>query len=66
MMNDQAAAQGKTPEQVLEETIQRQGLRRLGTPEDVAEMAVFLCLPQARHIQGTAISVDGGGTKGLY
>jgi NAD(P)-dependent dehydrogenase (short-subunit alcohol dehydrogenase family) len=64
--NDQAAAQGKTPEQVLEETIQRQGLRRLGTPEDVADLAVFLCLPQARHIQGTAISVDGGGTKGLY
>ena len=66
MMNDQAAAQGKTPEQVLEETIQRQGIRRLGTTEDVAELAVFLCLPRARHIQGTAISVDGGGTKSLF
>jgi NAD(P)-dependent dehydrogenase (short-subunit alcohol dehydrogenase family) len=66
MMADQAAALGKTPEQVLDETVQRQGLRRLGMPEDVAELAVFLCLPQARHIQGTAISVDGGGTKGLY
>ena len=63
MMTDQAAAQGKTPEQVLEETIQRQGIRRLGTTEDVAELAVFLCLPQARHIQGTAISVDGGGPR---
>jgi 3-oxoacyl-[acyl-carrier protein] reductase len=66
MMADQAAAQGKTPEHVLEETIQRQGIRRLGTPEDVAELAVFLCLPRARHIQGTAISVDGGGTKSLF
>jgi len=66
MMADQAAAQGKTPEQVLEETIQRQGIRRLGNTEDVAELAVFLCLPRARHIQGTAISVDGGGTKGLF
>jgi 3-oxoacyl-[acyl-carrier protein] reductase len=66
MMTDQAAAQGKTPEQVLEETIQRQGIRRLGTTEDVAELAVFLCLPRARHIQGTTISVDGGGTKGLF
>lgn len=66
MMTDQAAAQGKTPDQVLEETIQRQGIRRLGTPEDIAELAVFLCLPQARHIQGTAISVDGGGTKSLF
>jgi 3-oxoacyl-[acyl-carrier protein] reductase len=66
MMTDQAAAQGKTPEQVLEETIQRQGIRRLGTTDDVAELAVFLCLPRARHIQGTAVSVDGGGTKSLF
>lgn len=66
MMTDQAAAQGKTPDQLLEESIQRQGIRRLGTPEDVADLAVFLCLPRARHIQGTAISVDGGGTKSLF
>jgi NAD(P)-dependent dehydrogenase (short-subunit alcohol dehydrogenase family) len=66
MMSDQAAQQGKTPEQVLQETIQRQGIRRLGRPEDVAELAVFLCLPRSRHIQGTAISVDGGGTKSLF
>jgi NAD(P)-dependent dehydrogenase (short-subunit alcohol dehydrogenase family) len=66
MMADQAAASGRTPEEVLEETIQRQGIRRLGTTEDVAELAVFLCLPRSRHIQGTAISVDGGGTKSLF
>lgn len=66
MMRDQAATEGKTPEQMLEETVKRQGIRRLGTPEDVAELAVFLCLPRARHIQGTAISVDGGGTKSLF
>ncbi len=66
MMTDQAAQLGKTPEEMLAETIQRQGIRRLGTPEDVAELAVFLCLPRARHIQGTAISVDGGGTKSLF
>ncbi len=66
MMTDQAAAQGKTPEQLLDETIQRQGIRRLGDPEDVAELAVFLCSPRARHIQGTSISVDGGGTKSLF
>lgn len=66
MMTDQAAQQGKTPDQVLEETIQRQGIRRLGTPEDVAELVLFLCLPRSRHIQGTSISVDGGGTKGLH
>ena len=66
MMIDQAAQSGKTPDQVLAETIQRQGVRRLGTPEDVAELVLFLCLPRSRHIQGTSISVDGGGTKGLH
>jgi NAD(P)-dependent dehydrogenase (short-subunit alcohol dehydrogenase family) len=66
MMADQAARQGKTPDQVLAETIQRQGIRRLGRPEDVAELIVFLCRPQARHVHGTAISVDGGATKSLF
>ena len=66
MMTDQAARQGRTPQELLAETIKRQGIRRLGTPEDVAELAVFLCLPRARHIQGTAISIDGGGTKSLF
>lgn len=66
MMGDQAARQGATPDQVLAETIQRQGIRRLGRPEDVAELVVFLCRPQARHVHGTAISVDGGATKSLF
>ena len=66
MMTAQAAQEGRTPGEVLAATIQRQGIRRLGTTEDVAELAVFLCLPRARHIQGTAISVDGGGTKSLF
>ena len=66
IMAAQAAQSGRTPEEVLSETIQRQGIRRLGTTEDVAELAVFLCLPRSRHIQGTAISVDGGATKSLF
>ena len=44
----------------------KDGIRRLGQPEDVAELACFLCTPRARHIQGTAISVDGGSTSGVY
>lgn len=45
-----------TREQALRET----ALGRLGTPEDVAELAVFLCSEKARHITGAAIRVDGG------
>jgi len=60
-----AKAQNKTPEQVREESIKKSGTRRIGQPEDVAELALFLASPRARHIQGTAISVDGGATPGL-
>jgi 3-oxoacyl-[acyl-carrier protein] reductase len=66
MMADQAARTGDTPEEVLAATVQRQGIRRLGMPEDVASLVAFLCSPEARHIHGTAIAVDGGATKGLY
>ena len=41
-------------------------VRRIGEPEDVAELGCFLCSPWARHIQGVAISVDGGATSGVY
>lgn len=66
MMADQAARTGESPGDVLAAAVQRQGIRRLGLPEDVAALAVFLCTPEARHIHGTAISVDGGATKSLF
>jgi len=61
-----AKAQNKTPEQVREESIKKSGTRRIGQPEDVAEAALFLASSRARHIQGTAIAVDGGATSGLF
>lgn len=62
----EAHRSGRSREEVMEAAISRQGIRRLGTPQDVAELAVFLCLPRARHIQGVAIAVDGGATKSLF
>lgn len=35
-------------------------LGRLGTPEDIANMALFLASEQASYITGAVISVDGG------
>jgi len=61
-----AKAQNKTPEDVRKDSLTKSGVRRIGQPEDVAELALFLCSPRARHIQGTAISVDGGATLGLF
>ncbi len=61
-----AKAQNKTVEQVREEGLAKTGLRRIGQPEDIAELAVFLASAKGRHIQGTSITVDGGQTPGYY
>jgi NAD(P)-dependent dehydrogenase (short-subunit alcohol dehydrogenase family) len=66
IFDGRAKQQGKTRDQVEEETIAHEGIRRLGQPEDVAALVAFLCSDQARHIQGTAIQIDGGGTPGYY
>ena len=35
-------------------------VKRLGTPEDIAGVVVFLCSPAAAYITGQVITVDGG------
>jgi 3-oxoacyl-[acyl-carrier protein] reductase len=66
LFETRAAQEGRTAEQVRAERIADEGIRRLGQPEDVAQLAVFLCRPEARHIHGSGLTVDGGATKGYY
>ncbi|HEX4409407.1 MAG TPA: SDR family oxidoreductase [Xanthobacteraceae bacterium] len=66
LIEQRAKASGKSVEELKQQTTARDGLRRLGKPEDVAALTLFLCSEQARHIQGTAIAVDGGSTPGYY
>lgn len=40
----------------------RAALHRLGTPEDIADVAVWLCTDEARFITAQSILVDGGFT----
>jgi NAD(P)-dependent dehydrogenase (short-subunit alcohol dehydrogenase family) len=45
---------------VREQTERRIPLRRLGTPEDCAGAAVFLCSDAAAYLTGEVVVVDGG------
>jgi NAD(P)-dependent dehydrogenase (short-subunit alcohol dehydrogenase family) len=66
LFRQRAEAAGTSVDEVRAALIAKDGLARLGQPEDVAALALFLCSDEARHIQGTAIAVDGGATPGLY
>ncbi len=48
------------PEEIRAKALGETALGRLGTPQDIAEVAVFLCSEAARHITGEVIKVDGG------
>lgn len=41
-------------------------LGRLGTPEEVGSLAVYLCSERAGYISGQTIVIDGGKTGGLF
>src|SRR4029079_9816113 len=56
LLEQRAAASGKSVEDLRKETLARSNIRRMGKPEDIAELALYLCSPRARHIQGTAIA----------
>ena len=48
------------PAEVLPQLAEETPLRRLGTPEDIAHLAVFLASDKASFITGQVITADGG------
>lgn len=48
------------PPEILDRARERAVLGRLGDPQDVAGVVLFLCSEAARHITGVVIPVDGG------
>ncbi|UCD91800.1 MAG: SDR family oxidoreductase [Methanobacteriota archaeon] len=48
------------PEKFLNMAKEETVFGRLGKPEDVANVVVFLCTERSRHITGEVIKVDGG------
>jgi 3-oxoacyl-[acyl-carrier protein] reductase len=61
----QARAEGRTFEEQMALRAKQIPLGRVGDPEDVAAMVVFLASKQARQITGQTILVDGGATSGV-
>ncbi len=60
LCHEKARKRGWTPKQVHDEYVQEMGLRRVTTPEDVAETVCFLVSDAARQITGQSVTVDGG------
>lgn len=66
LITTRAEGAGKSYDEMLRQQIEANGARRLGTPQDVANLVVFLCSPESRHIQGVAVAVDGGASRAVF
>jgi len=63
--NAMATRRGVDLQQVKKESVASIPLGRLGTPEEFANLLVFLASDAGRYISGQAIIVDGGATAAL-
>lgn len=61
-----ARKEGVEARQIEERWSSQTPLRRIGKPEEFANMVVFLASECASYITGVSIAVDGGYVKGLY
>ncbi len=60
-ISDQAQTHGVPEEEVIEKIMLTEtAIKRLVEPEEVAEMAAFLCSPAASFINGASLTMDGG------
>jgi 3-hydroxybutyrate dehydrogenase len=60
---DQARTHGLDEAEVIERImLARAAIKRLIEPDEVAELAAYLCTPVASFITGTSVAMDGGWT----
>lgn len=60
LMEARAAQKGSTVEQEIAAQVAAIPLRRMASPDEFANVAVFLCSPAASYVHGAMIPVDGG------
>jgi len=61
-----AANEGVDPATIEQRWADQTAIGRLGAPEELAALVVFLASERAGYITGSSIAVDGGLVKGLY
>ncbi len=61
-----AKTEGISPDQIRARWASQVPLKRLGQPEEFANLVVFLASERASYITGVSIAVDGGFVKGIY
>ena len=66
LIAQQAASAGKSVEAQRAEAASHYPLKRIATPEDIADLVCFLVSARASFITGVCITVDGGATRGVY
>lgn len=64
-MAARAQAMGKTLEEMRQRREAEIPLGRIGDPEEVANMIVFLASDRARYVTGVTVQVDGGAVRSL-
>jgi 3-oxoacyl-[acyl-carrier protein] reductase len=60
------AAKGIAPAEAERQIMQGVPLRRPGTPDEVANLVVFLASELSTYITGTTIAIDGGMTRTIF
>ncbi|HZT97768.1 MAG TPA: SDR family oxidoreductase, partial [Chloroflexota bacterium] len=66
LAESRAKGEGKTAEEIMKATAEAIPLRRYGSPDEIADLAVFLASDAASYITGTSILCDGGLYRGLF
>jgi 3-oxoacyl-[acyl-carrier protein] reductase len=65
LFTDRAEKAGTTVEAIREQVTANVPMGRIGMPDEIAHLAVFLASARASYITGTTIPVDGGLNRGL-
>jgi NAD(P)-dependent dehydrogenase (short-subunit alcohol dehydrogenase family) len=62
-LEQMAAERGGSPDALARELVREADIARLGTPEDIANLAAFVLSPEGSLLHGSLIDMDAGRTK---